>query len=96
MRNRCGAPNQLPAMGVSRSWLPLLVRAYSASPPLLHVAAAAKGRVRPAVLTYRVRRAQTVSHTTKKHKVSAPSHRPGKKTRHRPRQNLKIRAQSAA
>jgi len=60
------------------------------------VAAAAKGRVRPAVLTYRVRRAQTVSHTTKKHKVSAPSHRPGKKTRHRPRQNLKIRAQSAA
>src|SRR5881296_171609 len=68
----------------------------SASPPLLRVAAAAKGRVRPAVLTYRVRRAQTVSHTTKKHKVSAPSHRPGKKTRHRPRQNLKIRAQSAA
>ena len=68
----------------------------SVSPRPLRVAAAAKGRVRPAVLSYRVRRAQTVSHTAKKHKVSPPSHRPGKKTRHRPRQNLKIRTESAA
>ena len=68
----------------------------SASPRPVRVAASAKGRVRPAVLTYRVRRGATASHTVKKHKVSSPSHRPGKKARHRPRQNLKIRTQSAA
>ena len=68
----------------------------SASPRPVRVAASAKGRVRPAVLTYRVRRGATVSHTVKKRKVSAPSHRPGKKARHRPRQNLRIRTQSAA
>ena len=68
----------------------------SASPRAVRVAAPAKGRVRPAVLTYRVRRGATASHTVKKHKVSAPSNRPGKKARHRPRQNLRIRTQSAA
>src|SRR5207247_3449084 len=68
----------------------------SAAPRPVRVAASAKGRVRPAVLTYRVRRGATASHTVKKHKVSAPNHRPGKKTRHRPRPNLKIRTQSAA
>src|SRR5438034_2143 len=69
----------------------------SASPRPVRVAASAKGRVRPAVLTYRVRRGATASRTVKKqHKVSASSHRPSKKARHRPRQNLKIRTQSAA
>src|SRR5437870_8702914 len=68
----------------------------SASPRPVRVAASAKGRVRPAVLTYRVRRGATASHTVKKRKVSVPSHRPGKKARHRPRQNLRIRTQSAA
>ena len=68
----------------------------SASPRPVRVAASARGQVRSALLTYRVRRAQTVSHTGKKHRVSAQSHRPGKKARSRPRQVLKIRAQSAA
>ena len=68
----------------------------SASPRPVRVAASTKGRVRPAVLTYRVRRGATASHTVRKRKVSAPSHRPGKKARHRPRQNLRIRTQSAA
>src|SRR5437870_4876119 len=69
----------------------------SASPRPVRVAASAKGRVRPAVLTYRVRRGATASRTVKKqHKVTAPSHRPSKKARHRPRQNVKIRTQSAA
>src|SRR6266566_1589570 len=68
----------------------------SAAPRPVRVAASAKGRVRPAVLTYRVRRGATASHAVKKHKVSAPSHRPGKKARHRPRQNLRVRTQSAA
>ena len=68
----------------------------SASPRPVRVAASARGQVRSALLTYRVRRAQTVSHTGKKHRVSAQSHRPGKKARTRPRQVLKIRAQSAA
>ena len=68
----------------------------SASPRPVRVAASARGQVRSALLTYRVRRAQTVSHTGKKHRVSAQSHRPGKKARSRSRQVLKIRAQSAA
>src|SRR5437016_1296927 len=69
----------------------------SASPRPVRVAASAKGRVRPAVLTYRVRRGATASRTVKKqHKVTAPSHRSSKKARHRPRQTVKIRTQSAA
>jgi len=68
----------------------------SASPRPVRVAASARGQVRSALLTYRVRRAQTVSHTGKKHRVSAQSHRPGKKAKPRSRQVLKIRAQSAA
>ncbi len=68
----------------------------SASPRPVRVAASASGQVRPAMLTYRVRRAQTVSRTGKKHRVSAQSHRPGKKAKPRSRQVLKIRAQSAA
>ncbi|HYY04935.1 MAG TPA: hypothetical protein VE997_00055, partial [Candidatus Limnocylindria bacterium] len=52
--------------------------------------------VRPAVLTYRVRRAATAGHAAKKQKASPPSRRPRKKTARPPRQNLRIRTQSAA
>src|SRR5881296_4460270 len=68
----------------------------SSSPRPVRVAASAKGRVRPAVLTYRVRRGATASHTVKKRKVSVASRRPGTKAKRRPRQNLRIRTQSAA
>ncbi|HUE31230.1 MAG TPA: hypothetical protein VMR79_10145, partial [Verrucomicrobiae bacterium] len=68
----------------------------SPSPHPVRVASSAKARVRPAVLTYRVRRGQTVAHATKKHKVSPASHRPAKKAKHRARQNVRIHSQSAA
>ena len=67
----------------------------SASPRPVRVASA-KARVRPAVLTYRVRRNQTVAHATKKRKAGVASHRPGKKAKRRPGQILKVRSQSAA
>jgi membrane-bound lytic murein transglycosylase D len=66
----------------------------SAAPRPVRVAASAKARVRPAVLTYRVRRAPTPA--AKRHRVSATSRHAGKKVRHRPGQMLRARSQSAA
>src|SRR6476661_7620079 len=48
MRNRCGAPNQAPAIAVSTAATPLLVRAYNASPaPLLKIAHGVSLKVNP-------------------------------------------------
>ncbi len=65
-----------------------------AAPRPVHVAGAAKTRVRPAVLTYRVRRSQ--AHVAKKAKSSSTGHRAGKKAKRRPGPGLKVRSQSAA
>jgi hypothetical protein len=90
-----GFENRLTEFSAEQS----VTRAASPRPTRVATAAKSRPRVRAAVLTTRVRRGPT-SRASKHQKTSVASarktSRPAKKSKARPGQNLKIRAQSAA